>query len=297
MKKEVKHIFDDIQNEFDRYASTTNDIFARYRKQVDQAKAQCSKYKDEIGELRKAKESLAAPARREIEAADQKLHDQVTGYCKALRAALSEHICTSPAAGFVQTLRNYKDFGLSPSRFELDALIIQAGGSYQGLRLLQAVTSKYKLNFPQAEDYEADLTRIERAARTPVLYEPSGYAEEAHEILPNARRYLPNGESYDAGRPTAVYLAMRCAGIQSDRDALAPMADRWTSNFVPNITEYEEIKTEGGEVITPAHQHAEAVKTAAESVGVTADGDVARAHEMGRQRAEAMSRNLDHFTK
>ena len=71
MKKEVKHIFDDIQNEFDRYASTTNDIFARYRKQVDQAKAQCSKYKDEAGELKRAKESLAAPARREIEAADQ----------------------------------------------------------------------------------------------------------------------------------------------------------------------------------------------------------------------------------
>ena len=40
MKKEVKRIFDDIQTEFDRYASTTNDIFARYRKQVDQAKAQ-----------------------------------------------------------------------------------------------------------------------------------------------------------------------------------------------------------------------------------------------------------------
>lgn len=264
---------------------------------MDRAKAECARYKDEAGELKKAKEGLAADARREIEEADQKLHDQVSGYSKALRAALSEHICTAAAPGFVQTLRNYKDFNIEPSRFELDALIIQAGGNYQGLRLLQAVTSKYKLAFPQAEDYEADLTRIERAARTPVLYEPSGYAEEGHEILPNARRYLPNGTSYDIGRPTAVQLAMRVAEIQSDRDALAPMADRWTSNIVPNLTEFEEIEVEDGETITPAHQHAEAVKTAAEGVGVTADGDVARAHKMGQQRAEAMSRNLDHFTK
>ena len=264
---------------------------------MDRAKAECARYKDEAGELKKAKESLAADARREIEEADQKLHDQVSGYSKALRAALSEHIYTAAAPGFVQTLRNYKDFGLKPSKFELDALIIQAGGSYQGLRLLQAVTSKYKLNFPQAEDYEADLTRIERAARTPVLYMPDGYTTEGREILPNARRYRPDGTSYDIGRPDALLLAMRVGEVQSNRDALAPMADRWTSNIVPNLTEFEEIETEGGETITPAHQHAEAVKTAAEGVGVTADGDVARAHKMGQQRAEAMSRTLDHFTK
>lgn len=295
MKKEVKHIFDNIEQEFDRYGSTCNDIFARYRGQVDRAKAQCSKYKDESGELRKAKESLAAAARLEVEKADQKLHDQVSGYCEALRAALSEHVCTPAAPGFVQTLRNYKDFNVQPSRFELDALIRQAVGNYQGLRLLQAVTGKYKLTFPQVEDYEADLARIERAAHTPILYTPSGYQEEAHEILPDARRYLSNGKSYGIGRPNAVHLAVRVAEIESDRKALAPMADRWTGNIVPSITEYEEIETEGGEVITPAHQHGEAVERAAERVGVSVEGDVAEAHKMGQRKAEQANTSLDRF--
>ena len=92
---------------------------------------------------------------------------------------------------------------------------------------------------------------------------------------------------------------MRVAGAQSDRDALAPMADRWTTAIVPNITEFEEIENEGGEVITPARQHAEAVQTAAEGVGIAVDGEggVAFGHKLGRRKADALSRNLDRFTK
>ena len=92
---------------------------------------------------------------------------------------------------------------------------------------------------------------------------------------------------------------MRVAGAQSDRDALAPMADRWTNAIVPNITEFEEIENEGGEVITPARQHAEAVQTAAEGVDIAVDGEggVAFGYKLGRRKADAMSRSLDRFTK
>lgn len=298
MKKETKRIFADIETEFNRYASTVNDIFCDYRRKVEAAKVQCARFKDEFGELQNAKATLISAARQEIERADQALHDHVTQYCAALRMALSEHICTAAPPVLVQTLRNYKDFTIEPSRIELDALILQASGNYQALRLLQSVTTKYRLTFPHVEDYAADLTRIERSVRTPILYEPSGFMQEAQEILPDARRYLPDGRSYGIGRPAAVLLAMRVGEIQSNRDALAPMADRWTCNVVPDISDFEPIETGTGDVISPAHQHNEAVQTAAEGVAVAeGDGGVGFAHKLGQQRVEQAAASLERFTK
>lgn len=250
---------------------------------MEAAKVQCARYKDEEAELRREKSALISAARQEIERADQALHDHVTQYCAALRMALSEHICTAAPPVLVQTLRNYRDFTVEPSRIELDALILQAGGNYQALRLLQSVTTKYQLTFPHVEDYEKDLIRIERSVRTPILYEPSGFMRDGQEILPDARRYLPDGRSYGIGRPDAVLLAMRVGEIQSNRDALAPMADRWTCNIVPDVSDFEPIETETGNIISPAHQHNEAVQTAAEGVAVAeGDGGVGFAHKLGQ---------------
>lgn len=294
----VRKIFTDIENEFNRYASTVNDIFADYRRKVEAAKVQCARYKNEKTEFEREKAGLAATARRAVEAADQELHDHVTKYSNALRMALSEHICTAAPPALVQTLRNYKDFGLEPSRMEVDALVRQADGNYQSLQLLQAVTSKFRLDFPTVENYETDLARIERAARAPVLYVPSGFSEEGHEILPDARRYLPSGESYCIGRPTAALLAMRVGEIGSDRAALSSMADRWTCNVVPDVSDFEPIETEKGDIISPARQHHEATQAAAEGVGVSeGDGGVAFAHKLGQQRAEQAAASLDRFTE
>lgn len=69
--------------------------------------------------------------------------------------------------------------------------------------------------------------------------------------------------------------------------------------YMRQVIGFLPFQTGGGEVITPARQHAEAVQTAAEGVDIAVDGEggVAFGYKLGQRKADAMSRSLDRFTK
>lgn len=95
-----------------------------------------------------------------------------------------------------------------------------------------------------------------------------------------ARRYLPNGTSYDIGRPDALHIAVRTGEIQTFHKNLPEMADRWSVAVIPQISDME-----------ADEDPVDVWHAAAESVAMH-DGDdgVALAHQLGQQaaaRAEA----------
>ena len=290
MNKEVKKVFSDIHGEFARYQAAVSSALSVYRRDLEAAKRTAAQYKDEAGELSRRKEGLIAAARSKIGEADKALHDAVTMiYLPKLREALSDYVCRRADRGYMDALRDARDFDLSLSRAELAGYILGADNNYTALRALQAVAQRngYRLTVPSADDYQGDIDRIERAVRVPVMYAPHDYLHEALDVLPDRPVFRADGSYYTTGRPDSVYLVLRKQEFESAMNAVTEAGTRWSVDFVPEITAFEPVKTDDGGEITPEQQRAEAVKDAALRVGVSDTTAEQTAQRITQEQAEA----------
>lgn len=290
MNKEVKKFFSDIHGEFARYQAAVSSALSAYRGDLEAAKRTASQYKDEAGELSRRKEGLIATARSKISEADKALHDAVTMiYLPKLREALSDYVCKRADRDFMDSLRDMWDFNLSMSRAELAGYILGADGNYTALRALRAVAkqSGYRLTVPSADDYQGDIDRIERAVRVPVMYAPYDYQHEALEVLSDRPVFRADGSFYTTGRPDSVYLLLRKQEFESAMNSVKDAGERWSVDFVPEITAFELVKDSDGGEITPEQQRAEAVKDAAQRVGVSDTTAEQMTQRITQEQAEA----------
>lgn len=301
MNKNIQKVFDDIHGEFTSYQSAVASALSAYRRDLEAAKRTAAQYKDEAGELSRRKEGLIAAARSKISEADKGLHDAVTMiYLPKLREALSDYVCKRGDRGFMDSLRDVWDFDLSLSRAELAGYILGADGNYTALRALQAVAQRngYRLTVPSADDYQGDIDRIERAVRVPVMYAPHDYLHEALDVLPDRPVFRADGSYYTTGRPDSVYLVLRKQEFESAMNAVTEAGTRWSVDFVPEITAFEPVKTDDGGEITPEQQRGEAVKDAAQRVGVRDTTAEQTAQRITQEQAEADRRaaeGLKHY--
>ena len=289
MNKEVKRIFGDIFNEFSRYQSSVSASLSRYEVGLEAAKKEASRYKDEKGELDNRKSRLVSVARGEIKEADQKLHDAVTGdYLPKLRQELSRYVCGRVNRDFVTVLRDYIDFGLKLTRPELDALLLQADGSYAGLRMLASVAAKsgFRMTTPNMADYEAEIAEIERAVMPPLLWAPTDHVGAAVDVLEDVPLRRADGTAAGGqGRPSSSNVLMSAYVLNSVYKKLLETGERWATSFVPEISEFEPVQTEGGE-ITPEQQHTQAVQEANAQAVVEDTSAVDWARQRAAKRAE-----------
>ena len=301
MNKNIQKVFDDIHGEFTSYQSAVASALSAYRRDLEAAKRTAAQYKDEAGELSRRKEGLIAAARSKISEADKALHDAVAMiYLPKLRDALSDYVCKRADRDYMDSLRDVWGFNLSLSHAELDGYILGADGNYTALRALQAVAKRsgYRLTVPSADDYQGDIDRIERAVRVPVMYAPHDYLHEALEVLPDRPVFRADGSYYTTGRPDSVYLIMRKQEFESAMNTVSEAGTRWGVDFVPEITAFEPVKTDDGGEITPEQQRAEAVKDAAQRVGVRDTTAEQTAQRITQEQAEADRRaaeGLKHY--
>ena len=301
MNKNIQKVFDDIHGEFTSYQTVVASALSVYRRDLESAKRTAAQFKDEAGELSRRKEGLIAAARSKVSEADKTLHDAVTMiYLPKLREALSDYVCKRADRGYMDSLRDVWDFDLSLSRAELAGYILGADGNYTALRALHAVAKRsgYRLTVPSADDYQGDIDRIERAVRVPVMYAPHDYLHEALEVLSDRPVFRADGSYYTTGRPDSVYLVLRKQEFESAMNAVTEAGTRWSVDFVPEITAFELVKdAEGGE-ITPERQRAEAVRDAAQRVGVSDTTAEQLTQRITQEQAEADRRaaeGLKHY--
>ena len=290
MNKNIQKVFGDIHGEFARYQAAVASALSAYRRDLEAAKRTAAQYKDEAGELSRRKAGLITTARSKIGEADKALHDAVTMiYLPKLREALSDYVCKRADRGYMDALRDVWDFDLSLSRAELTGYILGADNNYTALRALQAVAKRsgYRLTVPSADDYQGDIDRIERAVRVPLMYAPYDYQHEALEVLPDRPVFRADGSYYTTGRPDSVYLVLRKQEFESAMNAVTEAGTRWSVDFVPEITAFEPVKTDDGGEITPEQQRAEAVKDAAQRVGVSDTTAEQTAQHVTQEQAEA----------
>ena len=290
MNKNIQKVFGDIHGEFARYQAAVASALSVYHRDLEAAKRTAAQYKDEAGELSRRKAGLITTARSKIGEADKALHDAVTMiYLPKLREALSDYVCKRADRGYMDALRDVWDFDLSLSRAELTGYILGADNNYTALRALQAVAKRsgYRLTVPSADDYQGDIDRIERAVRVPVMYAPYDYQHEALEVLPDRPVFRADGSFYTTGRPDSVFLTLRAQEFENSMKAVTEAGTRWSVDFVPEITAFEPVRTDDGGEITPEQQRAEAVKDAAQRVGVSDTTAEQTAQRITQEQAEA----------
>lgn len=290
MNKQVKKVFGDIYNEIMRYEATVAAVLSGYERDLGFAKTESAKYKDESGELASRKDRLISAARSEVRAADKALHDAVTAdYIPKLRKELSNYVCARADRQYVEALRDFMAFGLKLTRPELDALLLQADGSYTGLKMLSAVAEKsgFKMTTPSVDSYMEEISEIENAVRVPLLWAPRDHLKAAADVMEDRPIRRPDGTvggSY--GRPDTTSLLMSSMGLNQICKTILETGERWATSFVPEISEFEPVQTEDGETVTPEQQHAQAVQEANAQAVVEDTSAVDWARERATKRAE-----------
>ena len=267
----IKNIIDGVMSGMNQRNTAVTAILSDYRKDVAAATEESYHFKDEVGELSRRKAALIADARQRIAVADQRFADTVKATVPKLRKELSGYLCKPADPDLLRQLKTHLDFDIKMSRQELDAYIMQAAGNYTALRAIQktAENSGFSVSIP--EGFEKELEAVERMGRTPSMYCPSDYVAEAQDVLSDVPVFREEDGSVanTMGRPGTVYLILREAGSKSDMEKLESMAAKWSTSFVPEISELKPAQDPAtGEVISPEEQHSRMLEDAADAVDI-----------------------------
>lgn len=154
-----------------------------------------------------------------------------------MRDALASWVSEAGDPAFLAQISAYKDFGLSLSKTELEALISGAGGNYVCLRCLDKLAEKsgFRVSVPSVDDFGRDLEQIKRDFWGLRLYAPMGDGD-ALDLLPDMVTY--NG--MQMGRPTAGNVTLAWQGAKNLDKHLEEIRGRWSSNVQPMVTATEE---------------------------------------------------------
>ena len=206
-----------------------------------------------------------------------------------MRDALAAWVSEPGDPAFLAQISAYKDFGLSLSKTELEALISGAGGNYVCLRCLDKLAEKsgFRVSVPSVDDFGRDLEQIKRDFWGLRLYAPMGDGD-ALDLLPDMVTY--NG--MQMGRPTAGNVTLAWQGAKNLDKHLEEIRGRWSSNVQPMVTKTEDAY---GADQQDAEEEAERIKrenaeqrTTSEGVTVEATDSeaVALARKLGKDAAQ-----------
>lgn len=291
MNKYAKDTFNTIKGAAHTYTEAVTRALTTYRSESEAAK----QYKDEIGRTEAAKTN----ARNSIKAAEDTFTATVAAEVETLKGELKRHLVTVPSDKYFAVLDVYAKYGMTPGKSEVAALMEQAAGNSLALRALNAVLDKtkseWRVNVPDAGDFERDLDALERLAEGHIMFSPQGLHTENSAVFkdtPQLHRN-DNGEYVDRGyRWSSPSILTATGDFTSKIAALDGMSERWTQSILPTIYRADVYKghvDKDGNEITGAEEFVEdyhATATAGEIVK-NPDAETERASEQGKARAQA----------
>lgn len=206
-----------------------------------------------------------------------------------MRDALAAWVSEAGDPAFLAQIKAYKDFDLTLSRTELEALVAGAGGDYVCLRCLDKLAEKsgFRVSVPSVDVLSQDLETIKQGFWGLRLYAPLG-GGDATELLPDMVTY----SGLQMGRPTVGNVTLAWQGAKNLDKHLEEIRGRWSSNVQPMVTATEEAY---GADQQDAQEEAERIKqenaeqrTTSEGVTVEATDSeaVALARKLGKDAAQ-----------
>ena len=300
MDKNIKRQFESVRREYDKLKQGAIDDLSAYRSDMEMVRREASKYKDEKAYIDEHSRGLKYNTRKKVEESEKEFCDYIhSTIIPALRTALVDHMTAAPDRAFMQTLTYYNEFGIKLDAAEVKALSYDASGNSLALRCLASIAEKsgVSVRFPTIKEYSGIIDRLEKMAQPPLMFAGSlDYITEAAQVMPDMPLRRDDGSIYGtAGRPSSTYLIMQIQSAESIMEAVDEAGEKWASQVVPEIAEYEPYKDEDtGEEVTAAEQRAQDKLTAAQMVeaeDTSAAEDEAR--RMGAEMAEAARRVAD----
>ena len=270
MKAEVKKIFEDARHEYTNLKDGITGALSSYRSGMERIRSGAAAYKDEDTYISEHRAALVSDTRRKIDAAEKSFCDVISGeVVPALRAELVDHMTQQPDKGFMQTLTYYQQFGVKLDAAEVKALAYDAAGNSLALRCLSSIAEKscIKVSFPTTAEYSGIIDRLEKMAQPPLMYCPNEFLHEGVEVMGNKPLRRADGTKYgEAGPVDSLYLIMATQSVESAMKAADEAGDTWSAAVVPEISEYEVLRTEDGEEVSRETQRAIDKLTAAQQV-------------------------------
>ena len=210
-----------------------------------------------------------------------------------MRDALAAWVSEPGDPAFLAQISAYKDFGLTLSKTELEALVEGAGGNYVCLRCLGKLAQKsgFKVSVPSVDDFGRDLEQIKRGFWGLRMYAPMG-GGDATELLPDMVTY--NG--LQMGRPTVGNVTLAWQGARNLDKRLEEIKGRWANSVQPMVTVTEDVygadQQDTQEEADRIKAEKEETRTTSENVTVeSSDTDgVELARKMGQEIAQGQAK-------
>lgn len=296
MNRKNKTSFDRIQGAVSSYQSSVKETLFRFRQADAQAKVDAEQYKDSETRYKAQRDELVNTARNSIESAKALFSKNVKTEIGELRKELGSHTMNRPSPALLDNLRTFKDFNMQPTQTDIAALLEMAAGNTLGIRainsVLEATKSPLRIDFPTVEDFEKDLTALEKLTDESAVWTPIDFHHEACAIYGGQPRPNYPGYTWDN-----ISLTIGRATYESQLKGLSDMSKRWTDDVIPSIKDYQD--SEDGSA-------AEQYQADRRSTGASAKIEpnkaaaVEHAETLARQRAEADNRArevLSHYQK
>lgn len=300
MNKYIKDTFDTIKQEEASYRGAVESALLDYRRTMSKATEEAKQYKDGSAYINGKKATAAHNAKVAIQMAENAFTVALNVARKSLQDDLHQHLTTRPSAAFLDALRLYYDFNITPSHAEISALMEQNGGNTLGYRAINRTLEKtgaeWRIDAPDSAAYESDLTALEKLAHGNIRFVPDGYLHEMSEVYSREKRLFvrEDGTTYDMGyRWDTTSLLMASSGYKEDVKAIDGMAERWSSTVLPslkNIAAYKDTTDpETGEPVTAAQQLAQDIRATATAPEIERDGraEIEAARQRAAKQAEA----------
>ena len=210
-----------------------------------------------------------------------------------MRDALAAWVSEPGDPAFLAQISAYKDFGLTLSKTELEALVAGAAGNYVCLRCLDKLAQKsgFKVSVPSVDDFGRDLEQIKRGFWGLRMYAPMG-GGDATELLPDMVTY--NG--LQMGRPTVGNVTLAWQGARNLDKRLEEIKGRWANSVQPMVTVTEDVygadQQDTQEEADRIKAEKEETRTTSENVTVeSSDTDgVELARKMGQEIAQGQAK-------
>lgn len=299
-KDRIQQTFSLAYNSAMRFDAQVKSTFSHYKAAKDDAKSRASQFKDEKGEYLRLMQQPTAEARDELKKADEEFSDTIKNtVVPRLREILADHVTAQPPADFMNTLRVYREFGLKPSKMELQTLLHASEGSFMGLRALQTVAREngFDIRFDNVTEYTKDIEHLEHLARIPTCYGPLEYSQEADELFPERPVFRPDGTVAYNAPVSAVSSIITAQEYSGGWKKIQEAQERWSTAIVPTIEQYKAKESEDGETISPYEQREADIDAAARVADV--DNDPAligkKLGEMRANQAKESARILSHY--
>lgn len=208
-------IFKLIVNAAGTFKTSFSDALKQYRSEMEKARKYAAKFKDEESVLNSQRSLLVATAQEKIRKAQRIFASELERYTNQLSDQLQNHVSEPLDTGFRDQLHTIAQFGLKPSKTQIEALLKTNAGNAIGIaalsKVLSDVGSPYRVCFRNIEEYESDLQKIRRLMIDPVAYdiENNPYAisadnlhHEAVEVMSGVEQLLvrDDGSTYTNGR-------------------------------------------------------------------------------------------------